>query len=213
MPFDPFAFLNAVGLVAFAFVGALKATDAGLDVFGVTVLGVVTALGGGTLRDVLVADVPASLQSVGDVTVALSGVALAVAVVQTTDVRLRDSPVVLVPDALGLAAFAATGALVGTDAGVSPFGVVALATLTAVGGGSISDILLSRVPVVLRDDFYATPAVLGGVAFWSVSLAGASVELATGLCAALVFVVRILALRYRWRLPTPAPRENRAGES
>ncbi|MFB6122706.1 MAG: trimeric intracellular cation channel family protein [Haloferacaceae archaeon] len=199
---DPFALMNAVGLVAFAVVGALKAAEADLDLFGVAVLGVLTALGGGVTRDVLVGRVPAALQSTTDVGVVLAGVALAVSLRRWHPRRLRDHTVLLLADAVGLAAFAATGALVGVDAGLSAFGVVTLAALTGVGGGSISDVLLGRVPVVLREDFYATPAVVGGVAFWGAVRLGVAPRTAVLPCAALVFALRSLALRYEWRLPT-----------
>lgn len=198
---DPFAVMNVVGLLAFAVAGSLKAADAGLDVFGVAVLGVVTALGGGTTRDVLVDRLPASLAATGDMSVALVGVGLAIVLIHSLHGRVRDHPAFLTSDAVGLSAFAATGALVGVEAGVSPFGIVILATITAVGGGSIADILIGRVPVVLRDDFYATPAVLGGVAFLVAHSLNAPTGVPSALCAALVFAVRMLALRYEWRLP------------
>jgi uncharacterized membrane protein YeiH len=198
---DAFDLMNVVGLVAFAMVGSLKAADADLDLFGVTVLGVLTALGGGTMRDTLVGRTPASLQSIGDMSVAFVGVALAVVLSRRISGRLRDHPAILLPDAVGLAAFAATGALVGTQAGLSPYGVVILATLTAVGGGSLADLLLNRVPVVLQEDFYATPALLGGVVFWLVIQLGVAVDTAALVCAGFVLSVRVLALRYDWELP------------
>ncbi|ELZ83385.1 trimeric intracellular cation channel family protein [Haloferax sp. Atlit-6N] len=198
---DPFAVMNVVGLLAFAVAGALKAAEAGLDVFGVSVLGIVTALGGGTTRDVLVDRLPASLAATWDMSVALVGVGLAIVLIHSIEGRVRDHPAFLTTDAVGLSAFAATGALVGVDAGVTSFGVVILATITAVGGGSIADILIGRVPVVLRDDFYATPAVVGGIGFLAARAAGAPTGVPSGLCAALVFSVRLLALRYDWRLP------------
>ncbi|WP_396610407.1 trimeric intracellular cation channel family protein [Haloferax sp. S1W] len=197
----PFAVMNIVGLLAFAVAGSLKAADAGLDVFGVAVLGVVTALGGGTTRDILVGRIPASLATTGDMSVALVGVGLAIILIHMMQGRVRDHPAFLTSDAIGLAAFAATGSLVGVEAGVSPFGIVILGTITGVGGGSIADILIGRVPVVLRDDFYATPAVLGGIAFLAAQWVGAPTGIPSGLCAALVFLVRMMALRYEWRLP------------
>ncbi|KYH27738.1 hypothetical protein HAPAU_04060 [Halalkalicoccus paucihalophilus] len=196
-----FALMNVIGLLAFAIVGSLKGAEADLDLFGVAVLGILTALGGGTIRDTLVGQVPLALRTTTDVLVVLLGVALALVLIRRFG-DLREHPLVVLPDAVGLAAFAATGASVGYEAGLTPFGIVVLATLTAVGGGSLCDLLLTRVPVVLREDFYATPAVIGGVAFWL----GVSVGLPAGIamigCAVLVLALRLLALRRGWRLPT-----------
>ncbi|WP_232700932.1 trimeric intracellular cation channel family protein [Halobacterium wangiae] len=197
-----FEAMNAVGLVAFAIVGSLKAVEAEFDVLGVGVLGVLTALGGGATRDVLVGRVPAMLQSTADVSFALLGVALAVLLARRVGTTLLDHPAVVVPDAIGLAAFATTGALVGHEAGVSPFGVVVLATVTGVGGGLVSDLLLQRVPFVLADDFYATCAVAGSVAFWVVVAADQSTAVAAAACAGSTLGLRLLAIRGNWRLPT-----------
>lgn len=197
-----FGAMNAVGLVAFAVVGALKGADADLDLFGVGVLGMLTALGGGILRDVLAGRVPAALRTTSDVSVALVGVEVGIVLARAMGGRLRNHAVVQLPDAIGLAAFTATGALVGVETGLSPFGVVVLATLTGVGGGSIADLLLGRVPAVLHEDFYATPAVLGGGAFWLATGVGVAAGQATLGCAAFVFSLRSLALRYDWHLPT-----------
>ncbi|WP_435117657.1 trimeric intracellular cation channel family protein [Halolamina sp. C58] len=197
-----FAAMNAIGLVAFAVVGALKGSDADLDLFGVAVLGFLTALGGGTIRDLLVGRIPTSLQSNTEVLFAAAGVALAVVLATRVRGDLMESPAVLLPDALGLAAFAATGAAVGIEAGLSPFGVVVTATLTGVGGGSLSDLLLARVPAVLREDFYATPAVAGGAVAPPAVAVGLGTGTTTLLAAGVVLALRLGALRYDWRLPT-----------
>ena len=194
--------MNAVGLVAFAIVGSLKAAEREFDVLGVAVLGVLTALGGGATRDVLVGRVPAVLQSTADVGFALLGVLLAVSLARRVGGGLLDHPAVLLPDAVGLAAFATTGALVGHSAGVSPFGVVVLGTVTGVGGGLISDVLLQRVPFVLAEDFYATCAVAGSAAFWVVVAANHGTAVGAAVCAGLTLALRLLAIRYEWRLPT-----------
>jgi len=197
-----FEAMNAIGLVAFAVVGALKGSDADLDLFGVAVLGFLTALGGGTVRDLLVGRVPTSLESNVEVVIAAAGVALAVLLARRVDGDLMASRAVLIPDALGLAAFAATGAAVGVEAGLSPFGVVVTATLTGVGGGSLSDLLLARVPAVLREDFYATPAVVGGAVAPPAVALGLPLGTTTLLAAGVVLALRLGALRYGWRLPT-----------
>jgi uncharacterized membrane protein YeiH len=197
-----FEAMNAIGLVAFAVVGALKGSDADLDLFGVAVLGFLTALGGGTIRDLLVGRIPTSLQSNTEVLFAASGIALAVVLAMRVRGDLMASPAVLLPDALGLAAFSATGAAVGLEAGLSPFGVVVTATLTGVGGGSLSDLLLARVPAVLREDFYATPAVVGGAVAPPAVALGIGLGTTTLLAAGVVLALRLGALRYGWRLPT-----------
>lgn len=199
---SPFAAANAVGLAAFALVGALKAVDADLDLLGVAVAGVATALGGGITRDALVGRTPVALTSETDVVIALGGVLVATLVGYTGRRDLSASAIVTVPDAVGLAAFAATGALVGADAGLTAFGVVTLATLTGVGGSVIRDVLLQEVPFVLHEDFYATCAILGGVVFVAVEAAGLSPGRSAAVCAAVVFGVRLLALRQEWKLPT-----------
>lgn len=197
-----FEVMNAIGLVAFAAVGALKGSDADLDLFGVAVLGFLTALGGGTIRDLLVGRIPTSLQSNVEVLFAAAGIVLAVVVARRVRGDLMESRAVLLPDAIGLAAFAATGAAVGIEAGLSPFGVVVTATLTGVGGGSLSDLLLATVPAVLREDFYATPAVLGGAVAPPAVAFGLPLGATTLLSAGVVLGLRLGALRYGWRLPT-----------
>ena len=202
---DAVTAMNLVGLLAFAVAGSLKGADAGLDPFGVATLGVLTALGGGTIRDVLVGRVPAALRSTGDVLVVLAGVGVGLLVAWAVSGgagRMRDHPAFLVADAVGLAAFAASGAAVGAEAGLSAFGVVVTATLTGVGGGSLSDLLLARVPVVLREDVYATPALCGGAAYvvaGAVGVRGATATLGVALG---VFVLRMLAVRRGWSLPS-----------
>lgn len=197
-----FEAMNAIGLAAFAAVGALKGSDADLDLFGVVVLGFLTALGGGTIRDLLVGRVPTSLQSNTEVLIAAAGITLAVVLATRVRGDLMERPAVLLPDAIGLAAFAATGAAVGVETGLSPFGVVVTATLTGVGGGSLSDLLLARVPAVLREDFYATPAVVGGAVVPPAVALDLPLGAATLLAAGVVLALRLGALRYGWRLPT-----------
>ena len=202
---DAIAAMNLIGLLAFAVAGSLKGADADLDPFGVATLGVLTALGGGTIRDVLVGRVPAALRSTGDVLVVLAGVGVGLLVAWALSGgtgRVRDRPAFLVADAVGLAAFAASGAAVGADAGLSAFGIVVTATLTGVGGGSLSDLLLARVPVVLREDFYATPALLGGVAYVVAAAVGVRGATTTLGVAVGVFGLRLVAVRRGWSLPS-----------
>ncbi|UPV76254.1 TRIC cation channel family protein [Halorussus limi] len=193
--------MNTVGLVAFALVGATKAIREEFDVFGIAVVGLVTAFAGGATRDLLVNRVPLALRSLGEISLGLLGVGLAVGLSVVLD-SPDDHPITLVADAVGLAAFTTAGAIVATDAGLSGFGVVAVATINAVGGGAFADILLDRSPFILFDDFYASCAVLGGSAYWLAVAVGAAGSTAAVACATVAVGTRVAAVNYGWSLPT-----------
>jgi uncharacterized membrane protein YeiH len=193
--------MNTVGLVAFALVGAAKAIREEFDLFGIAVVGFATAFAGGVTRDLLVNRVPLVLQSPIEVGLGLLGVALAIALSVALSAPDEHS-LTVVSDAIGLAAFATTGAIVATEAGVSAFGVVAIATINAVGGGAFADILLDRSPFILFDDFYATCAVLGGLSYWVVDSIGMVDGGAAVVCATVTVTVRLLAVTHGWSVPS-----------
>ncbi len=198
---DPFAVMNTIGIIAFALVGATKAIREEFDMFGVTVVGLATAFAGGMTRDLLVNRIPLALSSPVEIGLGLLGVGLAFGV--SAALESADShPLTLLSDATGLAAFTTTGAIVATQADIPAFGVVAIATVNAVGGGAVADILLDRSPFILLDDFYASCAVLGGSTYWVVVTAGGSNGTAAAVCAVIVVGTRIGALIYGWSLPT-----------
>ncbi len=196
-----FYIMNVIGLIAFAITGALKAIENRLDLFGITVLGIMTALGGGITRDILVNKTPNALISVSDMSFALVGVWVALILYKFFGLDIKNKYIILIPDAIGLSAFTTTGAIVAYDAHVSFFGIIILATLTGVGGGLISDILLGKVPSVLRDDFYASCAIIGAVVFYISILSGFSILTSSFACSLSVLMVRILAIFYNWKLP------------
>ncbi|WP_227131699.1 trimeric intracellular cation channel family protein [Halorubellus salinus] len=202
VPVSAFDVLNWLGLLAFALAGALDGADEGLDVLGVAVLGVVTALGGGITRDLLVDRTPVALTATADVLVVLAGVLVAVALVWNGRRISTDSLAVQLPDAVGLSAFAATGAIVAWESGLSAFGVLVCAMLTGTGGGAIRDLLVGRTPGILVEDFYATCALAGATAFWLLRTAGAPRPTGVAACVGIAFVLRALAIRYDWHLPT-----------
>ncbi|MFC5279380.1 trimeric intracellular cation channel family protein [Halorubrum rubrum] len=192
--------MNTIGLVAFALVGSAKAIREEFDLFGITIVGLAMAFAGGATRDLLVMRTPLALQSPVEIALGLLGVALAIGlrvVLAAPDTH----PITLVADAIGLAAFATTGAIVATDAGVSAFGVVAIATINAVGGGAFADLLLDRAPFILFEDFYASCAVLGGLTYVVAGTVGIAGSTAAALCAAVTVATRLAAVTYGWELP------------
>lgn len=197
---NPFAVMNTIGLVAFALVGSSKAIREEFDLLGISIVGLAMAFAGGATRDLLVTRVPLALQSPIEISLGLLGVGLAITltiVLPSPDTH----PITLVADAIGLAAFATTGAIVASEAGVSAFGVVAIATINAVGGGAVADILLDRAPFILFEDFYASCAVLGGSAYFIAGVVGVPESTAAGICAAVTVVTRLIAVTYDWQLP------------
>lgn len=198
---DPFAVMNTIGLVAFALVGSSKAIREEFDLLGITIVGLAMAFAGGATRDLLVTRTPLALQSPIEISLGLLGVGLAISlsvVLPEPDTH----PISLVADAIGLAAFTTTGAIVASGANVSAFGVVAIATINAVGGGALADILLDRAPFILFEDFYASCAVLGGVAYLAAGTLGAAGGTAAGICGVVTVGTRLVAVTYDWHLPS-----------
>lgn len=193
--------VDLLGVFAFALSGGLAGVRRHFDIFGILVLAVVTALGGGMMRDVLLGLTPP--RGISDIT--LIGTALAGGLVTfwfsgTLD-RVRRS--ILVADALGLGAFAVTGALTAIEAGHPGVEAIAVGTLTAVGGGVVRDVLSGEVPSVFTRDLYALPALLGAVLTDLAARWGAAGPLVQWTLVALVFGLRLVALKLRWQAPTP----------
>ncbi|MBV0902913.1 TRIC cation channel family protein [Halomicroarcula salina] len=193
--------MNTIGLIAFAFVGSSKAIREEFDLLGITIVGLAMAFAGGATRDLLVTRIPLALQSPIEVGLGLLGVALAIAlsVILTAP---ETHPLTLVADAIGLAAFTTTGAIVASEAGVSALGIVAIGTINAVGGGAFADILLDRSPFILFEDFYASCAVLGGSVYWIVATFEIAGGMAAVACAVVTVVTRFVAITYDVTLPT-----------
>ena len=194
--------LDLAGTFAFALSGALTALRATrLDVVGVVTLGMVTALGGGTVRDLLLdALPPATFVDGRYLAVAFAG-GLAVAYLGPHLQRLATP--ILVADAAGLALFAVTGASKATALGFGPGQAVVVGAITAVGGGTLRDVMTGRVPTVLRSELYAIPALLGATTTVAVGAVGASAAVAAVAGAAPCLLLRLLAVRFDLHGPFP----------
>ena len=151
--------LDLLGVAVFAASGALAAMAAGLDLLGILVLASVTAIGGGTLRDLLLGHHPVFWIRDSSSLLAIIGAScLTVAWVQFLPVPRH---ALLVADAFGLALFAITGAQVAEERRCQPLVVILMGTLTGTGGGVIRDVLTAKVPLLLRADIYASAAIAG----------------------------------------------------
>lgn len=196
--------LDLVGVFAFALSGALLAVRRGLDLFGVLVLAWVAGLGGGTLRDLLLGLTPPAGVSDGRLVAAALLAGLLVFALYGTwrelarrhpDVRWgRASYVVRLLDAVGLGVFAVTGALLALTVGAGALTATVVGGVTAIGGGLLRDLLVGQVPEVLRRELYALPALMGAALVVLADHLGVlSPPVVVG-CAALVTVVRLVAV-------------------
>ena len=193
----PFAVMNTIGLVAFALVGASKAIREEFDLLGITIVGVAMAFAGGATRDLLVTRVPLVVRSPMEISLGLVGVNLAVVlslVLSAPDTH----PVTVVADAIGLAAFATTGAIVAARVGVSAFGVVAIASIKTVGRGRPARSGPVRPLRGLLRDLCGSR----GDTYWVAVALGAGAGTAAVACAGVTVATRLVAVTLDWQLPT-----------
>ena len=197
-----FLALDLTGIFAFALNGALVAIRvARIDVVGVITLGMVTALGGGIVRDLVLGSVPpATFSDWRYLAVAAAGSLVAAAFGARLD-RFANPIVVL--DAAGLSLFAVSGALKALDYDVGATQAVILGAVTAVGGGTLRDVLVGRVPVVLRSELYAIPALVAALVLVVAVEVGAAEGAAAAAGAVLCFVIRMLGVHLDLHAPVP----------
>ena len=194
--------LDLGGTFAFALNGALTAVRVvRLDIVGVVTLGIITAIGGGIIRDVLLGALPpATFSDWRYLAVATAGSLLAFAFGGHLD---RWTGAITLLDAAGLSLFAVTGASKALDLGIGPVQAVILGTITGVGGGTIRDVLIQRVPTVLRSELYAIPALLGAT-ITVIATRTDSYGLPAAVAAAVAcFTLRVLGVRFGLNAPRP----------
>ncbi len=191
--------LDLIGTAAFAASGAWVGVRKHMDLFGVLVLGIVTAVGGGTLRDLLLNDIPPfSLKDENYIYIALA-VSLVV-FANRKKFKAFQKPM-LYFDAIGLGTFVVIGTTKALDFKLGLLGAVLMGVMTGTAGGVIRDILANQVPLILRREIYASACVAGGTFLVILELAGLARPFAALLAASTVIVVRLLAIHHNWTLP------------
>jgi uncharacterized membrane protein YeiH len=193
--------LDLTGIFVFAITGALVGVRKGLDVFGVLVLALVTGLGGGFLRDLLIGAVPPATLTDWRYLVVPVVAGLLTFFLHPGVGRLER--LVNVFDAAGLGLFCVTGTLKALAYGLGPLPAALLGMITGIGGGVVRDLLAGRVPVVLRREIYATPAFLGAGLVVVSSEADFYAPWVAVAAAVLCFVIRMFAVRRGWNAPLP----------
>jgi uncharacterized membrane protein YeiH len=206
-------FLTAIdwfGTAVFAVTGALVASRKRMDIVGFILLGCVTGMGGGTLRDAMLGSLPVFWVREPIYLAICAGVSAATFFL--AHIPESRTLVLLWLDAAGLALFCVVGADRALVAGAGPFIAVAMGVVSATFGGVIRDILGGESPLILRKEIYVTAALAGAAAFVGLAALGLAAPLAAAAGLAACFVIRALALHYGWSLPVYRARAGRTVE-
>ena len=191
--------LDLFGVAVFAVSGSLAAGRKRMDVFGVIVLGLVTALGGGTLRDALLDSVPVFwIDDPGYLLIAVSASLLTFIAVRIISIPWRS---LLISDALGLAVFMAIGTSKALGITNSPSVAVVMGVMTGVAGGMVRDVLSAEVPLILRKEIYATAALCGSLVYVILFSSGLSNLSCLILSAVVTLFIRLAAIHWGFALP------------
>jgi uncharacterized membrane protein YeiH len=190
--------VDLAGTAGFAVSGALRAMRKRPDFVGMLILATATAMGGGTLRDILLRRELAVLSDWGFPLVVLLSTALVF--LWPASVARRERWVRYF-DAIGLGVFSAITAGVAWDRGINPLSILFLATLTGCAGGVIRDLIIGEETLVMTNELYLTPMILGAAALMAVRATGGGAMAGFVAAMGVTVVVRVLAIWFDWRMP------------
>lgn len=191
--------IDLLGTFSFAVSGAFMAMEKKLDPFGVFILSFVTAIGGGTLRDILTGQLPVGWLRNESVTLTITAGAL---LALFFEARLKKFTTTLfLFDALGLGLFTIIGIEKAIDLHFSVGICIALGTVTASFGGVLRDVLLNHVPLIFRKEIYAMASVAGGIVYFLLRYLKADADISQIICILLIFSMRLIAVKYHLGLP------------
>lgn len=194
-----FHLLDIIGTLFFAISGVLTGLNKKLDAFGVFVIAFVTALGGGTLRDILIGKTPVGwMIDTQYIYIVLLGVLISVLFRKKLD-QLRVS--LFLFDTIGLGIFTIIGIEKGISKELDPMICIALGTMTASFGGVIRDILCNEIPILFRKEIYATICIIGGGLYFFLKQLNLNQDLLYLLTSSFIITLRLLAVYYKWSLP------------
>ena len=194
-----FNILDILGTIAFAISGALAAMDRRLDLFGIFIIGFVTAIGGGTLRDTLIGNTPVTWME-NTIYIYLIGVVTILAIIFRNKINYLKKSLFLF-DTIGLGVFTITGVEIGIRNGLDPILCVALGAMTGTFGGVIRDILCNEIPVIFRKEIYATACIFGGLVFVVMHKLGVNQDVIYLTTSLIVISIRLVVVKYHISLP------------
>ena len=193
MPTQFLFIIDILGTIAFAISGAFLAMEKKLDPFGVLVLSFVTAIGGGTLRDTLIGNLPVSWLTNSMATIVIFSSAVATMFFGRYIKQLTTT--LFLFDALGLGLFTMVGIKLGMQKDFSIGVCITLGTITACFGGVVRDVLLNNIPLLFRKEIYALACIAGGLFYFFIRELHVEKDTATIISILVIFCIRVLAFR------------------
>ncbi|HEU4472185.1 MAG TPA: trimeric intracellular cation channel family protein [Flavisolibacter sp.] len=191
--------IDIVGTFAFAVSGAFSAMERKLDPFGTLIISFVTAIGGGTVRDVLVGNFPVNwLRNDSTILIIFSA---AIITMLFASYMKQLTPALFIFDALGLGLFTIIGLEIGLRQGFSVGICIALGTISACFGGVLRDVLLNKLPLIFHKEIYALACIGGGLIYYLLQLTQLDENISKVICILLIFGIRIIAVRFNLSLP------------
>ena len=194
-----FEFLDYAGTAVFAISGALAAINKRFDVFGILILAAVTAIGGGTLRDVLIGRTPVGWMQNLEYIYIIFATTIVTILFGKHFIHLRKT--LFLFDSIGLALFTITGVELGLQFGLHPVVCVLLGTMSAAFGGVIRDILSNEIPLIFQKEIYASISIIGGVLFLLFLKFEIPIQFNYLFTSGITILLRILVVKYKWELP------------
>ena len=191
-------FFEHLGIFVFAISGLLMAAEKNLDYFGGMVIAFITALGGGTIRDMLLNTDVLWLQTPSFIYTALAG---ALVGILFTDFFIKIRKTFFLFDTIGMALFTILGIQKGIEFGQIPITSLFLGLISATFGGVIRDVLCKEIPIIFRKEIYATAGILGGFCYLSLNYLGFNNQFTLIGCILIIVAVRILSVMFKWRIP------------
>ncbi|MEO9661865.1 MAG: trimeric intracellular cation channel family protein [Maribacter dokdonensis] len=191
--------IDILGTIAFAISGVLVAMDKRLDVFGVLIIAFVTAVGGGTLRDLLIGIKPVGWLN-APIHLLIIVVTVLLAIIFVKQLKYVRKSLFLF-DTIGIGLYTMVGIEKGLAADLLPVMCIALGTITACFGGVIRDILCNEIPVIFRKEIYATVCILGGLVYFVLIQFPINDTIAYSLAILTIIIMRVLAVRFKISLP------------
>ena len=190
-----------IGIIAFSMSGFFVATRNKLDLLGVLVATFLTALGGGIMRDVTVDKIPFTFSHSYPALIVISVLSLLIIFKFHHRNSIENKALFILSDSIGLVSFSISGALIAIESGFNLTGIVAMAFLTAVGGGIARDVIINEVPFVLKTGFYGTVSILIAITLYALQTLHVTTYTNISILFFTALTLRLIAYYAKWSIP------------